>query len=611
VQGPSEIRGNLPGQAEPTIGGLRGFWRLLRRFVPYALVYWDKLLLRVIYRQAYAIIGVLGAMVTIRVVDDGLLARDAGKFFMWSALKVALSAHILVFITIYANVCHYVLLRLNITFKRLLFDHVQRMPLAFHQMRPVGENMFRINSDSEAATMFAASAVPEVLERIVELVTCVSLILALNRIVVGLLAVYITLYFLVSHVLVTMLYRAQQHMRRCGQRVSAILQESYSAFGISKALARERHERRRYFNRLTGLMRATLSFFAYLALWMEGAQLMQEALVTQISHVLICGYLVITGRMTTGEFIAVSEMIALVQGPLMGMIATLQRLRVDAVPAQRMLETLDIEPAVQDKPNAVVLDRPKGAIRFENVCFRYAPEGPDVIKDLCFQVEPGQKLAIVGVSGAGKTTIFNLLMRFCEPTRGRILIDDHDLRDLVLESYLERVSVVLQENFLFSATIRDNIFLGDPTAPLAALDDAIERAGLGSTIAALPDGLDTMLLEGGNLSMGQTQRIGLARAVLRDPRFLYLDEATSALDPATEEEIIEQLKEVERGRTCLVIAHHIVSVKDADEILVMESGELAQRGLHEDLIADQKGAYARLWAAERAKRGAYTEAQHA
>lgn len=244
---------------------------------------------------------------------------------------------------------------------------------------------------------------------------------------------------------------------------------------------------------------------------------------------------------------------------------------------------------------------PRGEIAFDNVRFRYTPDGRDVLHDLTFTVPPGRKTAIVGVSGAGKTSIFNLLMRFADPFSGAVRVDGHDLKEIERKSYIEHVGIVLQENFLFSATIRDNILVGDPEADDAQLQHAIDLAGLGPTIDALPDGLDTMLLEGGNLSMGQKQRIGIARAMLRDPKFLFLDEATSSLDPATEKEILAQLKKVEAGRTVLVIAHHLNTVRSADEIIVMEQGRLVQQGRHEDLITDEGGAYARLWRAEEAK----------
>lgn len=585
----------------PRIGGLRGFLALAFRFFPFALPYWDKLLLRILYKQANALIGILGAAATIRIIDGGILAGDARTFFIWSAIKIVLTAHILVHITIYANIFHYVNFRLNLKFKRLMFDHVQRMMLRFHQKRPIGENMYRVNSDTEAATDFGANAVLEPVERVVEIATYAGLLVALNPTVAALLGAYLGAYFLYSHFIVGKMYLAQQHMRRAEQAVSALLQEIYSAFAASKSFSRERTERRRYLRRLARVMRTRFRFFGWLAAWMEGGDLIREVLIVQVAHLGFCGWLVITGKLTLGEFLAIMEMINLVSGPLIALIATIQRLRVAAVPAQRMLETLDFVPSVLDAPGAPDMAAPQGEIRFENVRYAYTEGGRDVLHDLSFTIQPGRKTAIVGVSGAGKTSIFNLLMRYADPHSGRVLVDGHDLKQIRRDSYIRHVGIVLQENFLFSATIRDNLLIGNPDADEEQLQRAIELAGLGPTIDALPDGLDTMLLEGGNLSAGQKQRIGIARAVLRDPKFLFLDEATSSLDPATEKEILAQLRKVEAGRTVLVIAHHLNTVRTADEIIVMEDGRLAQQGRHEDLIKDDEGAYARLWRAEESK----------
>lgn len=330
----------------PRIGGIRGFFALAFRFFPFALPYWDKLLLRILYKQANAMIGVLGATATIRIVDDGILAGDARQYWIWTIIKIILTAHIFLHITIYANIFHYVNFRLNLKFKRLMFDHVQRMMLRFHQERPIGENMYRINNDTEAATDFGVNAVPELIERVVEIATYAGLLLALNPMVAGLLGVYLVSYFIYSHVIVGRMYLAQQYMKRAEQSVAALLQEIYSAFAASKTYSRERTERRRYYGRLGKVMRTRFRFFAWLGAWMEGGDLIREVLIVQVAHLAFCGWLVIGDKMTLGEFIAVMEMINLVSGPLIALIATIQRLRVAAVPAQRMLETLDYEPSI-------------------------------------------------------------------------------------------------------------------------------------------------------------------------------------------------------------------------------------------------------------------------
>jgi len=590
------------GDAELRLGGIRGYFNLFRRIMPYVLPLWDKLLLRVVLTQAMVFMAVFGVIAVQRAVDDGLREHDASAFFLWAGLGASLGVLHLVFMWMYANMVMYVIMRVDLKLKRRIFEHVMRMAMRFHQSRPIGESMYRINSDTTASSDMVGNSLPEIIERFFAIATTVTLVLALRPFVFLLIMILFFLYLVYSQFAVTYMYRFQALLRRNQQNVMAILQEILNAFLISKALSRQRHDIRRYFGRLADQARAAVAYFVIEIFWFQGmypAGLLYLWWLA-IAYYGICGYLVIKGYLTVGEWISLLALIVVVYVPLQTLIWSVQRLRVSAVAVQRVLQTLDLEPEIQDLPGATKLEHPRGEIEFSHVHFRYNPNGPDVLKDLSFKVEPGRKLAIVGVSGAGKTTIFNLLIRLCEPTRGRILIDGHDLREIALESYLETVGVVLQDNFLFSASIRDNILVGNIHATEEQLNDAVERAGLWPAINALPEGIDTPLLEGGNLSMGQKQRVGIARAIIRDPRFLLLDEATSLLDPATETRILQQLAEIEPGRTRLVIAHNISSVQDADEILVMDHGVCVQQGGHEHLLS-QDGPYRRLWAAEKEK----------
>ncbi len=594
IEQPRNAQENL----DPTLGGIRGFLQLVVRFVPLALPYWDKLLLRVVVLEAKSVVEVLGALAAGKVVDT-LAGGDSLDFLEWATLALAMSLASLIFLLCWATSTLYVRMRLDLKLKRMIFDHLQRMSLAFHQSRPIGENMYRINNDSTAATDITISTLPEIFERLIPILTTAGLLFALNPSLVVLISVYITIHYVFSHVLTGYGYRFQTQLRRRQQDVSAILQEGLSGYPISKAMSRERHELRRYYGRLKEFLRAWLACYIVENSWAHGTIVLHET-VRQVVYILFCGALVIAGKMTVGDYVALQGLIWLVMVPLIQLVYTIQRFRLACVPAQRMLETLDRVPEIRDKENPVILRNSIGAIAFEEVYFRYQPDGPDVIKNLSFSLEPGKKLAIVGVSGAGKSSIFNLLMRFSDPHQGRVLIDGVDLRDIRLDSYLAHVAIVLQDNFLFSATFRDNILMGNIHATDQQLEYAIECAGLGATLEEMPNGLDSVLLEGGDLSNGQKQRLAIARAVIRDPRFLYLDEATSALDPVTEELVLKQMAKVEEGRTTIVIAHHIASVRDADEIIVMENGLCVQRGCHEALIA-REGPFRQLWAAEQEK----------
>lgn len=582
-----------------TRGGIQGlidFVVLYARFARYSFRYWDKILLLILIAQATGLMWVLSAMATAKCVDEGLRASDRGAFLQWCLIWFGVQVALYVVYNITTIMSAFIKMHVDRILKLRIFDHFQKLALRFQQSRPIGENMFRLNNDSTIAAQVTAQALPDSMTRLITIATTGSLLFTLNSAIALAVVVYIVIYYFYSHVVTTYSTRYQAKVRATGQATQAMLQENLSAYVLSKAFARERHESRRYFGRVANLGRAMFEYGTTFGFCMEGLRTMQD-LFMQLIQVLFCGYLVIRGDLTVGEFVAVGQILFFVIGPMQILVQMLIWFRVSAVTLRRMLQTLDVDPEIEDAPDAANLVDPSGELAFENVAFRYTPDGQDVLKGLSFRVPPGKKLAIVGASGAGKTTIFNLLMRYYDPTGGRVLVDGQDLKRLRLDSYRSHLSIVLQDNFMYSATIRDNILFGKPDADTEALARAVRLAGLQPLLDELPRGLDTVLKEGGDLSSGQLQRIGIARAVIRDPKYLFLDEATSSLDPRTEHEILEQLKLVEHGRTRLVIAHNIVSVRDADEILVMSQGELVQQGAHAELV-EQEGIYAEMWQAE-------------
>jgi len=263
--------------------------------------------------------------------------------------------------------------------------------------------------------------------------------------------------------------------------------------------------------------------------------------------------------------------------------------------ASRIFEILDAQSDVVDKPGAATLPAVQGRVAFDNVTFRYVGSGAPVLKNVSFEAQPGQTVALLGATGSGKTTIINLLPRFYDPSEGRILIDDHDLRDVTLDSLRSQIGIVLQETNLFSGTIRDNIAFGRSDASLEDVMAAAKAAAAHDFILGFPQGYDTPVGERGTtLSGGQKQRIAIARALLLDPRILILDDSTSSVDLTTEAQIQKALDRLMKGRTSFVIAQRITTVMSADLILVLDKGEVVARGKHADLMEDS-AIYAEIY----------------
>ena len=572
---------------------IRAFLKVLRRFVPFLLPVWDKVLLRVTIGLCRSFLTVAMIMMTAKIIDDGMIAKDLDMFWYWVTIYLGIVTVWLFTYIIWLIILHYVNLKMEIKLRTLIHNHVQRLSLRFHQSRPIGEHMWRIQGDTKDALDFVCNFAPGLLEQFWIILSASGLIMLVNPLTGLCIGVFAIIQFFYLHFGATYLRRISLVNYKAIQKVSAVLQENLSAFPTSKALSREQHEKISYRRALTHRLRTSIKYSIFNVGWGTGNSLL-GTWTTYVAHMMVCGILVIRGDMTIGEYVTMGQAIIWLTGPIQWLLWHLEYARLTAVPAERMLDTLEIEPEIVSQTNAIHLNKPKGEITFENVFFSYSKDNADVIQDLSFTVKPGKKVAIVGPSGAGKSTVFNLVMRYYDPTSGRVLVDGHDLRKIDLPTYHNQTSIVLQDTFLFSATLRDNILYGNPNATKNELDDAVRIAGINKFLSDLPDGLNTLLSEDGNLSGGQRQRIALARAIIRKPKFLFLDEATSALDPITEREIINHLKYIEEGRTRIVVAHSIDSILDADEIIVLDQGKLVQHGNHEDLVS-KPGLYNRMW----------------
>ena len=306
-------------------------------------------------------------------------------------------------------------------------------------------------------------------------------------------------------------------------------------------------------------------------------------------------HLILTGQMTSGSFASFVTSLLLLYKPIKTLGNTLTGLQTIFVSMGRVFELFDLVPEIQNRPEAKTLDRVSNDISFEHVYFQYE-EGIDVLKDVSIDVKVGETLALVGNSGGGKTTFVNLLPRFYDIYKGSIKIDGIDIRDYTLESLRNNISIVFQDNFLFSGTIRDNIMMGNFGASEEKLEEAIKGAHLDEFLSTLPNGVDTVIGERGTtLSGGQRQRVAIARAMLKDSAIVILDEATSALDNKSEAIVQKALENLMRNRTVFVIAHRLSTIQNADKIAVVNDGKIVEVGTHEQLLSKENGAYRTLY----------------
>lgn len=324
--------------------------------------------------------------------------------------------------------------------------------------------------------------------------------------------------------------------------------------------------------------------------------------INKITYVLILWFgarLVIEGELTVGQLVAFNMLAARVSSPILRLAKLWQDFQQAGISVQRLGDILNTHPEPGHNPNRVSLPAVNGSVAFDQVTFRYQPGGPEILSGVSLQVAPGQILGIVGRSGSGKSTMAKLIQRLYVPESGRVLIDGVDLA-MIDPSWLRRqIGVVLQENYLFNRTIRDNIALRDPAIPMAAVIHAARLAGAHDFILELKQGYDTLVGEhGSNLSGGQRQRIAIARALVTNPRVLIFDEATSALDYESERNIHNNMRAICKGRTVIIIAHRLSAVRHADRIIVIDKGGIIEQGSHDEL-RERDGTYAMLYALQR------------
>lgn len=562
-----------------------------KRLMSYVRPYLPRLLLAVLCIIAAASANLYVPWVIKEVIDKVLADKD---IMMLNTIALGIVVVYLlrgVFFYGQTYLMSYIGQRVIIDIRQAVYRHLQRLSLSYYEKKQTGTIMSYITND-------VAALQGALVDSIIELVTELS-ILTGSVVMMFYLHWKLSLLTLVTTPLVayTMsifgkkLRATSTVMQERAADITSVLQETISAVRVVKSFVREDYEIERF---------AKENFFNFRA-QMKNAQLM--ALLTPVIEFLAAvgvtgiiwygGWEVINGNLTAGALIAFLVYAVNLSNPIKRLSRVYANIQRALAAAERVFVVLDTKPEIQDMPGAMELPAIDGEVAFHKITFEYKP-GEPVLSNISLEAKVGQMVAIVGPSGAGKTTIANLIPRFYEPTQGYVSIDGIDIKTVTLDSLRKQIGIVPQETVLFNGSVYDNILYGDLDANYDEVISAAKAANAHNFITEMPDGYDTQIGErGSKLSGGQRQRIAIARAILKNPRVLILDEATSALDTESEKLVQEALDKLMIGRTSFVIAHRLSTILRADLILVMERGKIVERGTHAELLA-MGGLYSKL-----------------
>ncbi|MBI2172370.1 MAG: ABC transporter ATP-binding protein [Chloroflexi bacterium] len=543
---------------------------------------------------AVAALGALPPLLIRGILDTALPQKDLGLLNLLVAgmIGVPLASGLIGVLQNYLN--SLVSQRIMFDIRNELYTHLQGLSLNFYTQRRTGDIMSRITEDVDGVQNTVTGSLISIASNFFTVAITLAVIFTLNWrmaiLGVALLPLFIVPARVVGRLRRSLRRQTHQAMAELNSHTQQTL--NISGFLLMKVFSRERDEAERFKEKAHGVMDLEIRqhlvgrwFFMFLGLF----SIVGPALVY-----LWGGHLAIRGEMTIGTIVAFVAYLTRLYGPASAMATVYVDIQAALALFERIFEYLDTKSEIQEAPIPITLDPVQGRIRFEDVSFEYV-RGRSALRRLSFTVQPGQLVALVGPSGAGKTTITYLIPRLYDPTSGAIYLDGHDLRTLSLSSLRSAMGIVTQETYLFNATIRENLLYGRPGASEEELTRACKAAQLYDLIASLPEGYEALVGERGyRLSGGEKQRLAIARLILKDPRILIMDEATSHLDSLSETLIRVALEPLLKERTSIVVAHRLSTVLRADVILVLEAGHLVEQGTHPELIA-AGGLYTRIY----------------
>ncbi|MFJ9731697.1 ABC transporter ATP-binding protein [Streptomyces sp. NPDC101171] len=527
------------------------------------------------------------------VIDDVLVPRDLGPF-LWIAptyLGLILFSGILAFADDVTST--WVGERFLLSLRSDVFRHVQGLSLGFFERRRLGDVLSRVTGDVDAVETFLLSGVADALYYVVRLGVFLGLLFSLAWDLTLLALVIVPVFWAAARHFSRLSKEAARERRRRSGSLSAIAEESLGNVALVQAYNRQGWEEHRFHRENLGRFRAVMASTRIRAVYRPIVELIEVS--GGLAVMGLGTWKLAQGQLTLGGLMVFLALISKLYSPVRGLSQLGTTFYAASASAERIIELLDQRPQVAEAPQARRTGRARGDVRFDGVWFRYPGAPAWALSGVSFHAAPGETLALVGASGAGKSTVAKLQLRFYDPERGAVLLDGTDLRELRLADVRESVSVVLQETLVFHGTVRENIAYGRPDASETDIVAAARAAQAHEFVERLPEGYDTLVGQRGRtLSGGQCQRLAIARAMIRDAPVLLLDEPTTGLDARSGRRIMDPLRRLMTGRTTIVISHNLLTVRDATRIVVLDHGRVVEDGSHDELIG-RDGAYARQY----------------